>query len=61
MQVLGEIIRNASDMSVGEFSQKYLFEPLEIDSADWALQYDIGVDANNLRLTPRSIQKEERT
>jgi CubicO group peptidase (beta-lactamase class C family) len=57
MQVLGEIIRNASHMSVDKFSQKYLFEPLEIDSADWALQYENGVDANSLRLTPRAMAK----
>jgi len=57
MQVLGEIIRHATDMPIDAFSQKYLFEPLAIDSADWALQYENGVDANNLRLTPRAMSK----
>lgn len=57
MQVLGEIIRNATGMPIDAFSQKYLFEPLAIESADWALQYENGVDANNLRLTPRSMAK----
>jgi len=57
MQVLGEIIRNATDMPIDAFSQKYLFEPLAIDSADWALQYENGVDANNLRLTPGAMAK----
>ena len=57
MVVLGEIIRNASLLPIDEFSRKYLFEPLGIDSADWALQYDNGVDANNLRLTPRVMTK----
>lgn len=57
MQVLGEIIRNATQLPIDEFSQIYLFEPLGIDTADWALQYDNGVDANNLRLTPRGMTK----
>ncbi|MEA3462155.1 MAG: serine hydrolase [Bacteroidota bacterium] len=57
MVVLGEILRNATSLGIDMFSEKYLFEPLGIDSADWALQYDNGVDANNLRLTPRAMTK----
>ena len=57
MQVLVEIVRNGTDMPIDAFSQKYLFEPLAIDSADWALQYENGVDANTLRLTPRAMAK----
>lgn len=57
MVVLGEIIKNATSLGIDRFSEKYLFEPLGIDSADWALQYENGVDANNLRLTPRAMAK----
>jgi len=57
MILLGEIIRNATSLGIDMFSMKYLFEPLGIDSADWALQYENGVDANNLRLTPRAMTK----
>jgi len=57
MQVLGEIIRHATQMPIDAFSQEYLFKPLAIDSADWALQYENGVDANTLRLTPRAMAK----
>ena len=44
MIVLGELIRNATNMSINDFSQKYLFEPLAIDSSDWAVQFGNGVD-----------------
>ncbi len=57
MVVLGEIIHNATQLSIDEFARIYLFEPLGIDTADWALQYENGVDANNLRLTPRAMTK----
>lgn len=55
--VLGEIIRNATKMTIDEFSSKYLFEPLEIDSSTWAVKYENGVDANNLKLKPRDMVK----
>jgi len=57
MVLLGEILRNASNLSIDEFSQTYLFEPLGIDSSNWDLQYENGVDANVLRLTPRGMAK----
>jgi len=57
MVLLGEIIRNATDMGIDEFSHHYLFEPLGIDTSDWILQYENGVDANNLVLTPRGMAK----
>jgi len=57
MVLLGEIIRNATGMSIDEFSQQYLFTPLQIDSASWAVKYDNGVDANNLMITPRAMIK----
>ncbi|NOY59524.1 MAG: beta-lactamase family protein [Calditrichaeota bacterium] len=55
--VLGEIIRNATKMTIDEFSYKYLFKPLGIDSSTWAVKYENGVDANNLKITPRDMAK----
>jgi CubicO group peptidase (beta-lactamase class C family) len=58
MHVLGEIIRNASGMNISEFSRKYLFEPLEIDTSVWTLKFPNGVyDGNNLIITPRAMMK----
>ncbi|MFC2086330.1 serine hydrolase domain-containing protein [Bacteroidota bacterium] len=57
MVILGEIIRNATNMTIDDFSEEYLFESLEIDSFNWAVKYNNGVDANNLRITPRSMVK----
>jgi len=57
MVLLGEIIRNATKMTIDEFSNNYLFEPLQIDSSRWAVKYENGVDANNLMITPRAMVK----
>jgi CubicO group peptidase (beta-lactamase class C family) len=50
MQVLGEIIKNAANMTIDEFSRKYLFEPLEIDSFNWSVKFENGVDAITLKI-----------
>jgi len=57
MILLGEIIHNATEMSIDEFSNKYIFGPLGIDSALWAVKFENGVDANNLMITPRAMVK----
>ena len=59
MIVLGEIIKNATKMNIAEFSKKYLFEPLSIDSAYWDVQFENGVfeAAGSLELTPRDMVK----
>jgi CubicO group peptidase (beta-lactamase class C family) len=59
MFVLGEIIKNATGMRIDEFSGKYLFEPLGIDSFDWSIRYENGeIDtAGSLRITPRDMVK----
>jgi hypothetical protein len=59
MFVLGEIINNATEMDIDEFSRKYLFEPLGIDSYDWWLRYENGfIDtASGLKTTPRDMIK----
>ncbi|UCH14551.1 MAG: serine hydrolase [Bacteroidales bacterium] len=58
MHVLGEIIRNSSNMTIDSFSRKYLFEPLGVDTSDWYLKYNNGVyEANSLKITPRAMMK----
>jgi len=57
--ILGEIIKNATNMELDEFSEKYLFQPLGIDSSYWAVRYDNGVieASGSLELTPRDMLK----
>jgi CubicO group peptidase (beta-lactamase class C family) len=57
--VLGGVIENATKMNIDEFSGKYLFSPLGIDSFDWALQFENGVieAAGGLEMTPRDMVK----
>jgi len=58
MHLLGEIIRNASGMNIDEFSRKYLFDPLGIDTLSWPQQFPNGAyDGNSLLLTPRAMMK----
>ena len=58
MHLLGEIIRNASGLDLVEFSNKYLFDPLAIDTSSWSLQFSNGVyDGNSLMLAPRDMMK----
>jgi CubicO group peptidase (beta-lactamase class C family) len=59
MIVLGEIIRNATNMYIDEFSTKYLFEPLGIDSSNWTVRYTDGVieAAGSLEIRPRAMVK----
>jgi CubicO group peptidase (beta-lactamase class C family) len=59
MIVLGEIIKNATKMNIDEFSRKYLFEPLEIDSSNWTVRYPNGVieAAGSLEIKPRDMAK----
>jgi len=59
MIVLGEIIRNATKMNIDEFSGKYLFGPLGIDSFDWWLRFENGVieAAAGLKITLRDMVK----
>jgi CubicO group peptidase (beta-lactamase class C family) len=57
--VLGEIIKYATNMTIDEFSGKYLFEPLGTDSFDWWEQFENGVfeAAGGLKMTPRDMVK----
>lgn len=59
MVVLGEIIKNATRMEIDEFSKKHLFDPLGIDSSNWAQRFDNGViyAGGGLIITPREMLK----
>jgi CubicO group peptidase (beta-lactamase class C family) len=59
MIVLGEIIRHATEMNIDEFSGKYLFGPLGVDSFDWWEQFENGVfeTGGGLKMTPRDMVK----
>lgn len=59
MIVLGEIIKNATGMSLDEFSRKYIFEPLEIDAFSWYNRFndDVIEAAAGLKMTPRDMAK----
>jgi CubicO group peptidase (beta-lactamase class C family) len=56
--VLGEIIKNATGMDIDEFSKKYLFEPLGIDSSNW-VRFEQGLISadGGLEITPRAMAK----
>lgn len=57
--ILGEILKNATNMELDSFSNLYLFKPLEIDSSNWAVRYDNGVieASGSLELRPRDMLK----
>jgi CubicO group peptidase (beta-lactamase class C family) len=57
--VLGGVIENATKMNIDEFSGKYLFSPLGIDSFDWWSRFESGVieAAGGLKITPRDMVK----
>jgi len=59
MIVLGELLRNAANMDIAEFSQKYLFEPLGIHSFEWWEQFENGVfeTGGGLKGIPRDMLK----
>lgn len=59
IDILGEILKNASGMNVDEFSRKYLFDPIGIDTIDWSLIHPSGVYhvAGGLRMKPIDMVK----
>ena len=58
MAILGEIIKNATQMNIDEFSTKYLFEPLGIEDTQWT-QFPGGVwdGSGAFYITPRDMMK----
>jgi CubicO group peptidase (beta-lactamase class C family) len=60
IQILVEILKNATGMPLDEFSVEYLFEPLGITSFDWWLKFPNGGEiqgAGGLKLTSRDMIK----
>jgi len=59
MDILGEIIKNATKINIDKFSAKHLFEPLGIDSFNWYNRFENGVidAASGLKITPRDMIK----
>jgi CubicO group peptidase (beta-lactamase class C family) len=56
--ILGEILKNATNIDIDEFSMKYLFDPLGIDSTTWS-NFPNGVieTAGSLKIRPRDMVK----
>jgi len=59
IDILGEILKNATNMDIDEFSRKYLFEPLGIDFFNWYNRFENGVidAASGLKMIPRDMVK----
>ena len=58
MILLGEIIKNATDMNIEAFSAAYLFEPLGIESVDWFwINDDVIYAGGDQYMTPREMVK----
>ncbi len=57
--LLGEILKNATSLSIDEFSNEYLFKPLDIDSVHWSVKFENGVieAAGGLKMKPRDMLK----
>ncbi len=57
--LLGEILKNASGISIDEFSKKYLFELMGIHHVEWTNRFKNGVIecAANLKMTSRDMLK----
>jgi CubicO group peptidase (beta-lactamase class C family) len=56
--VLGEIVRKASDQALDSFSEKYLFSKLGIIDFEWQmLPNDVVFCSGDLRLRPRDMAK----
>lgn len=58
MVILAEMLKNASGLTIDEFSLRYLFSPLGVDSTGW-WQFDNGMidAANTLYIQPRAMLK----
>jgi len=57
--LLGEIIRNDTQMELDMFAKEYLFKPLGIDSSIWGLRYKNGVieAGGGLEIKPGDLVK----
>ena len=58
VQVLAEIIKNVSGLSIDQFAEKYLFLPLDINAYHWTKgKKNFPAAASGLRLTSRDLLK----
>jgi CubicO group peptidase (beta-lactamase class C family) len=58
VNVLGEVIREASGMGMDDFGERYLFAPLGITEYEWDhISSDMIHASGNLRLRPRDMAK----
>lgn len=58
MIILGQILENATGMTVDEFSRKFLFDPLGVKNTEW-FQYNNGLFATDgtFKVTSRDMLK----
>ena len=58
VNLLGEIIRNATGLRIDDFAEKYLFSPLGITDFEWKfINPDIVYTSGDLKLRPRDMAK----
>ncbi len=58
VNLLGEVLREASGMRMDDFAERYLFAPLGITEYEWDhLNSDVIHASGNLRLRPRDMAK----
>ncbi|MFC1919792.1 serine hydrolase domain-containing protein [Chloroflexota bacterium] len=58
VNLLGEIIKNATGLRIDDFAEKYLFKPLGISEYEWVyLNPDIVYTSGDLKLRPRDMAK----
>lgn len=59
VDLLGQLVRRASNMNVKSFSRTYLFEPLGITNYNWQTLYPSGITCchGDIYITPRDMAK----
>ena len=57
--LLGEILKNVTNLNIDEFSKTYLFKPMKIDSVQWSMKFNNSVieAASSLKMKPRDMLK----
>ena len=56
--LLGEVIRESTDLRIDDFAEEYLFKPLGINEYEWErLNRDIIHASGHLHLSPRNMAK----
>ena len=59
VDLLGQLVRNASGLNVKNFSRNYLFSPLGITNYNWQTLYPSGITCchGDIYITPRDMAK----